>query len=88
MVVDQLHGIVQAADPYHAEYRPKNLFLVNAHLSGDVIEQAATHKIALFMASHGQATAIRHQRSASVHAIFNKPKHFIAMLCGNQWAHI
>ena len=88
MVVDQLHGIVKAADPHYAEHWPKDLFLVNAHVSGDVIEQAATHKIAILMASDGQATAIRHQRSASVHTVFNKAKHFIAMLCGDQRAHI
>src|SRR5688572_3834542 len=39
MLVDQVHGIFVVASAHHAQDRPENLFAVDGHVPGDVIEE-------------------------------------------------
>eukprot|EP01022_Parablepharisma_sp_SALTPOND_P021543 TRINITY_DN427_c0_g3_i1.p1 TRINITY_DN427_c0_g3~~TRINITY_DN427_c0_g3_i1.p1 ORF type:complete len:877 (-),score=398.28 TRINITY_DN427_c0_g3_i1:14792-17422(-) len=68
MGIDQFHrtGDIRAAQ--HAQHRTEDLFLVDRHLRGDVVEQGATDEEALLEARHLVAATIDHQGGAFFHA--------------------
>ncbi|MNF73848.1 hypothetical protein D3C84_558630 [compost metagenome] len=88
MIVDQLHGFFQAVHANDAQYRAEDLFFIDAHVRGDVVEQATTQEEAFFITWYYQTTTIDHQFGAGLHAVLHVACNLVASLAGHQWAHV
>src|SRR5262245_9924226 len=45
----QTHGFFVVLHPYHREDRAEDFFFVDAHVRLDVVEQATTHEVSVFV---------------------------------------
>ncbi|MNG91684.1 hypothetical protein D3C79_505990 [compost metagenome] len=88
MIIDQLHGLFQAAHAHHAQHRTEDLFFIDAHLRIHVVEQRAAHEIAIFIARHAQATAIHHQLGTGSHAVIDVTHNLVTGCRSHQRPHV
>ena len=58
--VDKLERCREVARPHAGQHRAEDLFLVDAHLRRDVVEQRAAGEEAAFEAGHLTAAAVHH----------------------------
>ena len=72
----------------HREHRPEDLFLVDLHVGGDVVEQRAAEEVAVLIALQLEAAAIDHQLGAFGDAGIDIALHLVVMLLGHQRAHL
>ncbi|MNP13216.1 hypothetical protein D3C76_1054870 [compost metagenome] len=88
VIVDQLHRLFQAIDPNNAQHRPEDLFFIDAHFWGDVVEQAATQEESFLMTGHGQTTTVHYQGRTGCYAVFHITADLVSRLTGDQRAHV
>ena len=61
VVVNQLHGLGKVLGTHAGQHRSKDLFLVDAHVGLDVVEQRAAGEKALLQPRHAVPASIHHQ---------------------------
>ena len=88
VVVDQLHGLLQAGHTHHTQHGAKDFFLVDLHAGLDVVKQAGPQEVAFFMACHLHLAAIDHQRCTFGHAAVHIGFDLFVVLPGHQRPHV
>ncbi|MND91836.1 hypothetical protein D3C80_839750 [compost metagenome] len=87
--IDQGHRLLVALNPDHTKHGAKNLFLIDAHVSGDVVEQTATEVETVLVAGllHAKVAAVYHQRCAFLDTNIDIAAYALQVLVADQWAH-
>src|SRR3546814_223128 len=71
---------------HHREHRSEDLFLVDIHVGGHTVEQAAADEEAVLIALHGEAAAVYRQLRALLDTAVDQALHAVARGRGHQRA--
>src|SRR5580704_6201150 len=87
VIIHQVQCFLKAWDAQHPKHRAKNLFAINAHFRGHVIEQAGRDKEALALRQRVPRVFIDEECCSFFDAQFDITGDLVAVYARNQWAH-
>src|SRR4030095_1196452 len=76
----QTHGFFVVLRPYHRKNRPEDFLFVDPHVRLDLVEQAATHEVSVFVPLQFEAAAIDDKFGTFLHAQVDIVLHLIQIL--------
>ena len=86
--VDHAGGGCDVRRAHHAEHRPEDFLLVDAHVGRDIVEQASAEEKAVLVALQLQIAAVDNQFRAFLDAEVDVAAHFRQMFGGDQRPHL
>ena len=79
---------VEVGYSHHAQHRAEDFFLIDAHVGGDLVEQAAAEIEAVGVRGNTDVAAIDHQVGAFGDAKVHVAAHLLVVLPGDQGTHL
>ncbi len=80
----QPHGLLVVLGAHDREHRPENLFLVDAHMRLDLVEQAAAHEKPALVALQLEAAPVDLELGALLYAELDIASHLVEMRAADQ----
>ena len=88
VLVDEPERLLVVLRPHHAQDRPEDLFLVDTHVRGHAVEDAAADEEAVLVAFDGGAAAVHDQARPFLDADVDVAPDLVAVLAGDQRPHL
>ena len=88
MVGRQRERLVEVLCPDHGEHGAEDLFLVDAHLGPDLVEEAAAEKEPVRLLGHLEAAPVHHEARALLHSQIDVAPDLVAVLARDERPHL